>query len=68
VACSPRITRSVAGRIGDPAARDPDTVAVRGVVKEMRDAEDLHPRAAADRRRPADGRAGSGLVLCEPAQ
>jgi predicted O-methyltransferase YrrM len=31
------------GRIGDPAARDPDTVAVREIVKEMRDAEDRIP-------------------------
>jgi predicted O-methyltransferase YrrM len=31
------------GRIGDPAARDPDTVAVREVVKEMREADDWVP-------------------------
>jgi predicted O-methyltransferase YrrM len=28
------------GRIGDPAARDPDTVSVREVVKELREAEE----------------------------
>jgi predicted O-methyltransferase YrrM len=31
------------GRIGDPAARDPDTVSVREVVKELREAEGWVP-------------------------
>jgi predicted O-methyltransferase YrrM len=31
------------GRVADPAARDPETVALREVVKALRDADDWTP-------------------------
>lgn len=31
------------GRIADPAARDPETIAIRGVVRQLRDAEEWLP-------------------------
>jgi predicted O-methyltransferase YrrM len=33
----------VGGRIADPAARDPQTVALREIVKQLRDAEEWTP-------------------------
>ncbi len=33
----------LAGRIADPAVRDPETVLIRGVVKDLRDAEEWIP-------------------------
>jgi len=38
--CVVAVNHALPARIGDPAARDPDTVAIRELLKEVREAED----------------------------
>jgi predicted O-methyltransferase YrrM len=49
------VNHTLPARIGDPAARDPETVAVRGLLKEVREAEDSWVSALVP--------AGAGLLV-----